>query len=57
MNNKGQNILEYILLFTAVLLVMFAIVSRGGFYEQKLTNSLDLALNSLEKIGTENISD
>ncbi len=45
MNQKGQNMLEYLLLFVVVIVVLLVFLSPGGFFSRSLDQSLDSSVN------------
>ena len=45
MNQKGQNMLEYLLLFAVVIVVLLVFLSPGGFFSRSLDQSLDSSIN------------
>ena len=45
MNQKGQNMLEYILLFVVVIVVLLVFLSPGGFFSRSIDQSLDSSIN------------
>ncbi|HLF17358.1 MAG TPA: hypothetical protein VI749_00485 [Candidatus Omnitrophota bacterium] len=49
-NRKGQNAIEYILLFVCVILAIWAALAPGGFLTQSIDQSLDLSITGLENI-------
>jgi len=51
-NEKGQNAIEYLLLFSIVIIAVLAMLSPTGFLTQGIDGSLDLAINSIENMAT-----
>ena len=45
MNQKGQNMIEYLLLFAVVVAILLTFLSPGGFFSRALDRSLDSAVN------------
>ena len=50
MNNKGQNMIEYILLFSAVVVVVFLALAPNSFLTQAINRSLDLSVTGIESM-------
>jgi len=46
-NQKGQNMIEYILIFVAVILVILLAISPQGFYTQSVNKTLELSVNTI----------
>lgn len=53
MNNKAQNIVEYILLTVAVIVVLLVFVKRDGPIHQRLDKSMGMTTNALDAINRE----
>ena len=51
-NTKGQNTIEYLLVFAVVLMVICLLLSpkEGGFFRGQLDNALDLSMEGVECI-------
>ena len=45
MNNKGQSMVEYLLLFAAVVAVLLIAVGPGGFVERAVDHSMDSSID------------
>ena len=43
MNDRGQNMVEYLLLVIAVMIVMIALLAPNGAYQQRVANTLESA--------------
>ncbi len=52
MNNKGQNVIEYILLVVAVVLVCLAFFNNGAM-KQSVNASLNVTIHQLQNITNE----
>ncbi|MBF0385084.1 MAG: class III signal peptide-containing protein [Candidatus Omnitrophica bacterium] len=50
---KGQTALEYILLFTAVVLVLVVAFARSGFITRAIDRSVDESINGIGAMATE----
>lgn len=48
MNKKGQNAIEYMLIFVAIVVVIVIAVAPNGFITQAVNESIDLAIGGLE---------
>ena len=55
---KGQNAIEYLLLFAIVVVVLLVALGPNGFFSRSLDTSIDLSTNSIlnmaESINYEN---
>lgn len=47
-NDTGQNVVEYLLLFTAVLIILLLSLSKEGFLTKVIQNSMDLTVDGIE---------
>ncbi|GEM_PF-2873332 len=49
-NKKGQNAIEYLLVFAVVMVVLLSFLSprEGGFFRSQLDNALDLSMKGVE---------
>ena len=45
MGEKGQNMIEYLLLFTVVIVVLLVFLAPGGYFSRSLDRSLDSSVN------------
>jgi len=52
-DKSGQNAVEYILIFTGVVLVIVAATNRQGFFTKILNKSLDLSVNGITTMAEE----
>ena len=53
-NNRGQNVIEYILLVAAVLAVFILFFQNGGMFHKTVENSLfDGALKQVKSLNSE----
>jgi Flp pilus assembly pilin Flp len=49
-NRKGQSTLEYILLVTAVLVVLISLLGSGGFFQTALNGTLTQPMTQMNSI-------
>ena len=54
MNNRGQNVVEYILLVTAVVLVFAALMAPGGRFHQAVNKDIRSIVPAIDQ-GTNSI--
>ena len=47
MNDKGQNLVEYILIFVAVVTVLLFALAPQGFVTKAINRSIDMAINGV----------
>ena len=52
LNKKGQNAIEYILIFAAVTVVLMVILSQNGMMSRALNEAMDTTLGGMERMLT-----
>ena len=50
LKNKGQNTLEYVILFAAVVLVFLVLMRKGGALSLKINQALDDTTSSMTTV-------
>jgi len=51
-NRKGQNAIEYLLLFAIIIIVILFAISPNGFFTRAVDDSLDLSVNNIERMAS-----
>ena len=47
-NTKGQNAIEYMLLFAVIVVVLMLALGPQGFFTQRVNTSIDMAVQGIE---------
>ncbi|MCA9398212.1 MAG: class III signal peptide-containing protein [Candidatus Omnitrophica bacterium] len=50
MNNKGQNTIEYLLIFALVVVVILAALGPNGFMTQSVNRALEVSVNGIQNM-------
>ena len=48
MNQKGQNILEYVILLVGIITVLMLFLAPNGIFRRHLTDTLDTSVNMVD---------
>ncbi|MDP8212542.1 MAG: hypothetical protein P9X22_04525 [Candidatus Zapsychrus exili] len=49
-NKNGQNIVEYLLIFSIVVLIIFIALGPNGFMTKSIKDSLDTSISGIESM-------
>ena len=49
-NQKGQNIVEYLLIFTVVMVVVLFALQPAGFLSKGISDSIDYTMNGVQNM-------
>lgn len=50
MNKKGQNTIEYLLIFALVIVVLLVALGPGGFMTQSINQAIEVSVNGFENM-------